>query len=515
MESGFDARDIELSASYTLNGQDNLRKRARASQAIEKINNQPPQIQNYSPIATPTSISLSRQLSKKRTADTVIKKIPGLLDSEVKFLLQARRTHFHTLLAVDKLSKLLVGQLVIPPSAFTTGKRGFEPSEFRRYAMVSNVVQTTSNLTNLKINTGSASPVHKLKFCLLYPQVVGQEDEPTEFLPGQCIEIQMKIGNNSEKNSGWVSRYYTPLRGSTKCFEMLVKTVAGGLMSTFLNRQKPGTRQFRIRGPFGTPFFSVPRSPSSPMVIQIADKYVFITAGSGLTPALHMIEYLLLPTKTPLIVHTPYTAQSPDELTLTASDVVEVLEHFYDGWAYVRNLRTTEFGVIPLPVTYPRTVRTLSGGAVEGTLPQIVVLHGIRYTADAFGLQTLRGAALAYPGCVKIVHAVSNPGVAVEDTLSSPSAGDVRASVLRLRAAVAGDEGGEGDLIPGTHAVYTRRIDRDVVEEVVVGVAAWNANGEKTKGKVFVCGSKGFEGGVYETLVESEDEVEGLVQHDD
>ena len=153
--------------------------------------------------------------------------LPLLIPEKEKYLQLSRRTHVHTQLAVKKLSSLLIGQISHPTNEF-------DPLEYRRYGLVE------------KTSLDSAS---RLKFCLLYPYTDGRVNEPIEFLPGQSVQICVKVkGRNGGKEL--ITRYFTPISGSLTSFEIECKFVTGGLMSDFLKRLKKGTRQIKIRGPF-------------------------------------------------------------------------------------------------------------------------------------------------------------------------------------------------------------------------------------------------------------------------
>lgn len=53
-----------------------------------------------------------------------------------------------------------------------------------------------------------------------------------------------------------VSRYYTPINGNILAFEIIVINKPDGVLTPSLTKQRPGNRQFKIRGPFGRPLQS-------------------------------------------------------------------------------------------------------------------------------------------------------------------------------------------------------------------------------------------------------------------
>ncbi|KAJ3054474.1 hypothetical protein HK102_011516, partial [Quaeritorhiza haematococci] len=252
--------------------------------------------------------------------------VSSLTEAEWKRVLRARRPHVHTRLAIQKLSTLLVGEIQ-HPSGKAAG--AYDPSEYRRYALVeSQLVTTASTVLN---------PVYKLKFALLYPYDY-RTSSPPLFLPGQCIEIQCRIGGS------YVSRYYTPVNGGPSGFEVIMKVYPNGVLTPFLARQKPGERQFKIRGPFGSPFVDPekPIVPHADVSEWCHDRLLFICGGSGLAPALQLLEYLFLPTYVPLFVHDHYKATHGDEITLEPGNWVIVRTHLMDGWAEGVNLSTNQ-----------------------------------------------------------------------------------------------------------------------------------------------------------------------------
>ena len=172
--------------------------------------------------------------------DDIDSSLNGLSGDDYKSLIKARRTHVHTRTAVRKLAELLVGELSLPalntPAINTTSNpKSFDRFEYRRYALIGKTLLTGTTDT----------PVYLLRFCLLYPYDV-REGEPAKIFPGECVEIQSRIGND------WVSRYYTPV-GNLQNFEITIKRQKGGIFSGFLADQIVGNRQFKIRGLFGDP----------------------------------------------------------------------------------------------------------------------------------------------------------------------------------------------------------------------------------------------------------------------
>ncbi|KAL2916200.1 hypothetical protein HK105_204291 [Polyrhizophydium stewartii] len=415
-----------------------------------------------------SSITLTVQ---ERAAPSVDKQLntfanmAAMDEAEWQTVVRARRTHVHTRLAIAKLSTLLVGELVaadkrrsLRPAAGAGDPSGFgagddiphEPLEYRRYALVSSVCETP---------TGTLTPVFRLKFCILFPHDT-RAGEPEQFEPGQCIEIQARVGGK------YVSRYFTPINGNLGGFEVLVKLAPKGGLTPFLVKQKPGDRQFKIRGPFGAPFVrpDVALVPTSPNWCY--ERIVAICGGSGLAPALQLIQMLLLPTFVPLSVWQAYTATHPDEITLNEGDWVMAREHYFDGWVSGVNLTTQQEGLFPLTVTTPRT----------GPRTRISIINAAHSHFDVFGSRILSGALLAYPTQIHVVHCL-------------PRGAPMGVDPAEI-AAVA----------PGT--VVQSRVTTAVID-AALQVTKWQPGRGDGLQHVLVCGPRSFESAMYDILTDS------------
>ncbi|KAJ1562385.1 hypothetical protein HK096_010513 [Nowakowskiella sp. JEL0078] len=331
--------------------------------------------------------------SHRVSTDQQMRLAPGLFEEDWKHILKARRTHVHTTLAVRRLANLIVGEVTEQPDTFNLGQRTyfsnptgrpFSRFEFRRYAITEKRLLTTAG------SSEQVKPVYRLRFCLLYPHD-SRDNEPIDgFLPGECIEIQMRSGKSEP-----VSRYYTPISGTLSEFEIAIKVVPGGFMSRLLTRQKLGDRQIKIRGPFGATLLS-PQKPLSVGSNQwVPDTLVLIGGGSGLSPLLQLIQFLLLPKFVPLTAAVQYVPNSPDELAFSPGHTVI----YFDGWAVGQNTNTNQTGFFPLAATYPRlgvNVRT-----------RVILINSSASFDDIFGLEILEGAILAYPDVFSAHHFVA------------------------------------------------------------------------------------------------------------
>ncbi|KAJ3159313.1 hypothetical protein HDU86_001916 [Geranomyces michiganensis] len=375
-ESGYDAEEFvpkrAAPAQVAGRNQGTLPRRAASTDSISPS-------EGLAPSSTYGNNSILQEL-----------KLAPLMDErDWKLVVKSRRTHVHTRLAIQKLSNLLVGELVPDSNSVSNANRysqaggeddsplrDFDPNEYRRYALVEN-----TPLTPL-------APIVKFRFCLLYPYDL-RANEPDVIYPGQSIEICARINNKL------VTRYYCPSGhiGGLSMLEILVKIYPHGTMGQYLFKQKPGQRQVKIRGPFGQPLVS----PSRPLSISVADfipkRVVFVAGGTGITPFLQMLLLALLPVAEPLRVHADYAAQMEDELTLRRGDRVAVKSHYYDGWAVGVNLRSQQEGAFPVTVTAPRI----------GSRARMTLVHCVKTAGETvMGGEWLEGALLAYPGVLEV-----------------------------------------------------------------------------------------------------------------
>ncbi|KAI9205297.1 uncharacterized protein BJ171DRAFT_71382 [Polychytrium aggregatum] len=330
-----------------------------------------------------------------------------------------RRPHVHSRSGIQTMASLMVGELVADGStkeaaalrrlgtfrsntsstsliskAASTPMQSpsFDVFEFRRYALTEKVKLC---------ETGDVLH-YKFKFCLLYPHD-SHINEPSEFLPGQSMEMRFHLAGK------WISRHYTPISGNTVAFEVIVKVYGPhAVAGSYLQRQRPGDRQFQFRGPFGTPIID-PTKPLSIFPAQVAERgqggvveipatYIFISGGSGITPFLQMIKSLLLPDNTPLEVAMDYTPSTPDELEAKAGQKIIVRRHYMDGWVYARNTSTRQEGVFPLTATYARC----------GTKTRLVLINCIKHANDLVGADLIDGALLAYRNQIDAHHFISS-----------------------------------------------------------------------------------------------------------
>ena len=109
---------------------------------------------------------------------------------------------------------------------------------------------------------------------------VFQTEDPSwfHFLPGQFVTLELEIGGKR------VSRCYTIASSPSRplCLFITVKVQKDGLVSNWLHQYlKPGDR-IKAYGPSG--IFSFHN--------HVADKYLFLSGGVGITPMLSMIRWL-------------------------------------------------------------------------------------------------------------------------------------------------------------------------------------------------------------------------------
>jgi hypothetical protein len=233
------------------------------------------------------AIAVERRNSGRISAVSIDASTPNFTQDEWALIQRARRTHVHTRLAIQKLASLVVGEIDVrapfnPSFSATTindfdSDQPFDEFEYRRYAMTKREIESPTTATKQFI---------RLKFCVLYPYE-SRAGQPKKFQPGQCIEIQARLPSGER-----ISRFYTPISGNLNSFEIMVRVQPSGKMSNFLLRSEPGERQYKIRGPFGTPLLKDCFGPNR----FYFDTIYFIGGGSGITPALQMMQYLFLST---------------------------------------------------------------------------------------------------------------------------------------------------------------------------------------------------------------------------
>ncbi|KAJ2995293.1 hypothetical protein HDV02_000896 [Globomyces sp. JEL0801] len=332
-----------------------------------------------------TLFESEQELSRKRQSISQIVRNRDSIPSNVEcnidekewaIILRARRTHVHSKLAIKRLSSFLCGEL-ITKSVKDEDVLPFDRFEHRRYAIVAILPE------NPDPTDQSGTPVYRIKFSLLYPFDT-RDGEPTSFLLGQSVKIQYY------KNGQCYSNYYTPINGNLATFEVIVKCYPTGVVSKFLCDQRPGDRQFQINGPFDNPIINPDK-----YFPKLYDNVVCITGGTGIAIALKTLETLFLPTNVPLMVMQAYDATNFDEITLLVGQCVSVSVHFYDGWAFGKNLDTNVEGLFPLGVTLPQTNTRLT------------ILNTCQTTSDICGKEMLSGSTVAYPKDVSIYHAIT------------------------------------------------------------------------------------------------------------
>ncbi|KAJ3017387.1 hypothetical protein HKX48_003561 [Thoreauomyces humboldtii] len=362
---------------------------------------------------------------------------------------KARWSHAHTKTAAQKLIGFMVGEITARKS-----HREFDRNELRRYAMLSKTCVS---------GPGAKCPTYVFKFALLYPFEGRRENEPSKFLPGQYVELVDRVSNKM------IARSYTPISGSTASFEVAVKLYPTGTMSTVLQRAKPGSKQFRIRGPFGSPIINTSRALASTATLRLdnnrlspLDKHfstiICIVGGSGIVSALQVAREYLLPTGKTLNAHSGYEPAHDDELPIEVGDRIKVKSVGLDGWAIAANLETDEEGLCPLSILHPPAGRD----------SRVVIVNCASTLDDCAAFNILDAGALSFPNQLQIHHHVS------------AGAGP--------KCVVHG--------VPGTF--HDGRLTPEDVEDLVTD--AWDSDSDAVR-KVVVCGPAGFVGLIFDTLV--------------
>ncbi|KAJ3122876.1 hypothetical protein HK098_002415 [Nowakowskiella sp. JEL0407] len=406
-------------------------------------------------------------------------------DSDWQNIMKSRRPHLHTRNAIEKLSSLLVGEIVSGPTDLIlksniqfdvesgNDKIRFSSYEYKRYALTETQVVSGPNARAKSI---------RLRFCLLYPYTFTNAEQTEEinkllsrpFIPGECVEIQCRIPESTKKAN--FARYYTPISGSLMAFDIIIKVVDGGKLTPFLAKQKVGGRQFKIRGPFGSPLLIGPEHPiqsssSATLLIQelvtTHDRVTFFTAGSGITPFLQFLKWTLLPEFQPLEVLHPYDASQSDELSLHPKTFVAVRQHNFDGWANGIDLFNQSEGTFPLAVTSPPFPRVYN----SGNSVFMKCFNSIESGDEILGGQIIEGSMLAYPHLLNVTHFIGRGDTA---TVGALPYGEARLGKI------------------------TPEIVKQIVQESYVGLSY---NSKARERPVFViCGPRGYSGMVLDAL---------------
>ncbi|KAJ1537145.1 hypothetical protein HK096_003473, partial [Nowakowskiella sp. JEL0078] len=169
--------------------------------------------------------------------------ISELTETDWQSIQKARRTHKHTRAGVERLSKIVIGEI--------TNSSSTNIHQYQRYTIAE------------KYTT------------------------PVLFEAGQSVEIQVAVKKKI------YSKFYTPTNGTMTAFDVFIKNYVNsegegiGVISSFLAKQKPGQSQIKIRGPFGEHMVRNSQILLSPRVKDPIppNQIVFVAAGSGVTPA--------------------------------------------------------------------------------------------------------------------------------------------------------------------------------------------------------------------------------------
>ncbi|KAJ2993900.1 hypothetical protein HDV02_002020 [Globomyces sp. JEL0801] len=298
----------------------------------------------------------------------------SMTKSDVLAIQQSRRNNVHSRNAIKKLSGYAIGKLENGQSSSSTVDETshFNPNQYRRYA-----------LTKMEILSQPQEPklVLLMKFCLMYPNN-NHNDQPNQFLPGQCMEIQIRL-----ESGEIVERYLTPINGNLTAFELMIRVQHNGKLTEYLKEQKVGSRQFKFRGPFGTPFFGIPNQLG---FTKLPETVYFISGGTGITPCLQILNSLFLTTNYPLQVIQDYNSKAKDEISLRFGDFVSITHHYYDGWCYGKNLNSKEEGLFPVGCTRP-----------FGVIKLVIVNIG-RSERSMLGYNRIKAAGIAFPTLVDL-----------------------------------------------------------------------------------------------------------------
>ncbi|TPX31603.1 hypothetical protein SmJEL517_g05128 [Synchytrium microbalum] len=326
--------------------------------------------------------------------------LSSLTKKDWEKILSSRKTHIHTRLAINRLSQMIVGELsvsspqqvMVPPSPY----KAFSPYEFLRYSVTSiiRIVATAPASSSPKTDVGPViiedrDTWYRVRLARVYP-FDRRDAEPKELIAGSRMQLQFIVPGSGEASQR-VTRWLVPIKGDLTAFEVLIKVKKNetGPLASLVKSLKPGKKQFKIRGPFGTPLIHPTRPLNVALPDWIPDELIFIVAGSGILSFLQFVEYQVFKTGIPLKIHAPFVARNPDELDLNPSihNTVTINQFMGDGWAWgsTSTEKNTRNGYFPVSHTLS-PLRT-----------RIKLLYGVHSVSDVAANPTLKLLGLSYP----------------------------------------------------------------------------------------------------------------------
>ena len=247
-------------------------------------------------------------------------------------------------------------------------------------------------------------------------------EEPAQFHfdPGQFLTLRLRIDGRP------VDRCYTISTPPTRphLIGITVKRQPGGLVSNWLHDTlRPGQR-ISAAGPFG--LFSAARHP--------AGKYLFLSAGSGITPLMSMTRtlYDLGSDTDVLFVHsarTPSDILFQRELDVMASTaptirVAHVCERDSprEPWVGLRGLLSGEALRVLAPDLHQRTVFCCGPAPYMAAVRRLLVAAGFdmtRYHEESFAFEELTAAEAPAPADTDGAGGSRPPGAAAPPAVFS------------------------------------------------------------------------------------------------
>jgi hypothetical protein len=244
-----------------------------------------PKESNRRPISSIQQRENSSQFSSTTVAPQPSTNIPVVLtlpargefilsDKERAYIQKATRMNIHSTAARKQMQSYKIGEIVSDGSYTITDS----PYQYHRYAQIQRTHLSPTTL--------------KLKFSLITKETHKKFTRP--FRIGECVELSYKIGVSV------VTRYYTPINGTLRTFEIIVGIKRKGVLTPFLEVSKCGDRQFRCRGPFGRGIFDGEGQESVGYNYpkEDVDVVYFLCAGTGVTPFLQYVNSVYMPMNT-------------------------------------------------------------------------------------------------------------------------------------------------------------------------------------------------------------------------
>ncbi|KAJ3126386.1 hypothetical protein HK098_007584 [Nowakowskiella sp. JEL0407] len=202
------------------------------------------------------------------------------------------------------------------------------PHEYRRYAVSCKVLANSVK---------SGFPVYRCRFARLYPfdnDEIENSSENMEIAPGQYVMLQTQVEIDGEKQ--WVSRCYSPFRGSMKMFEIGKRTA------------------------FCCCWIGIDAVSSNPDVLFLPEHIFFVTASD-------------------------FVSNGETEVDIHEGDKIYLQTSLGRGIAFGLNLRTGQECCFPMKLAYPQPFSPYA---------KITLINCVQSINDVFGEDVFENVSL-------------------------------------------------------------------------------------------------------------------------